>query len=168
VDAVAEHLATLAVMPEGRRPPSRLMDDASSAMVGALEPQAGTSPRSALSLIDDREIVHACVDYAVAIGRLPSLAELCIAARVSERRLRAAFVRLYDLAPSAFFRAWALTEAHRRLASAQQPAGSVTEVALDLGFGHLGRFARRYRQVHGEWPSATLRSRGLASAVSVG
>jgi AraC family ethanolamine operon transcriptional activator len=34
---------------------------------------------------------------------------------------------------------------------------TVTRVALDWGFEHLSQFARDYRGVYGETPSATLR-----------
>jgi AraC-like DNA-binding protein len=56
---------------------------------------------------------------------------------VTERRLAAAFHRLNHAAPDT----------------------SVTRVALELGFGHLGRFAQMYRQVIGESPSQTLARR---------
>jgi transcriptional regulator, AraC family len=34
---------------------------------------------------------------------------------------------------------------------------NVTEVALDYGFTHLGRFSSDYRKMFGELPSETLR-----------
>ena len=36
--------------------------------------------------------------------------------------------------------------------------GPLTDIAVDLGFGHLGRFSGHYRKLYGESPSTTLRS----------
>jgi AraC-like DNA-binding protein len=36
---------------------------------------------------------------------------------------------------------------------------SITDIALQCGFSHLGRFSAQYRQAFGEAPSATLRRR---------
>lgn len=107
--------------------------------------------------IDNRVVVQECLEYATSVGRIPSISELCVVAHVSERRLRQAFTSEFDTPPSRFFRMWALTEAHRRL-SKPRTSSSVTGVALDLGFEHLGRFAGQYRAVYGEAPSATLRA----------
>lgn len=106
--------------------------------------------------IDNREVVRACLDFAESVGRIPSISELCLAARVSERRLRHAFTAEFDTPPSRVLRVWALAEARRRLSEPR--ATSVTSVALDLGFEHLGRFAGHYRDVYGESPSTTFRS----------
>jgi len=32
------------------------------------------------------------------------------------------------------------------------------EIALDVGFGHLGRFSGQYRALYGTMPSTTLRT----------
>jgi AraC family transcriptional regulator, ethanolamine operon transcriptional activator len=55
-----------------------------------------------------------------------------------------------------------LTAARRAL---QDPSAttSVTDVALQRGFFHLGRFAHDYRELFGESPSETLR-RALGAA----
>jgi AraC-like DNA-binding protein len=103
--------------------------------------------------VNSRAAITACVDYADALGRCPSVAEMCLAAHVSERRLRSAFYDTFDMPPSEFFRARMLSRARARLHTGQQ---GVTRVALDLGFNHLGRFARQYAELYGERPSDTL------------
>ena len=108
--------------------------------------------------IDSRKVARAYIDYADSTGRIPSISELCTVAHVSERRLRGAFTAEFDAPPTRFFRTWALAEARRRLVHHDLDEGSVTEVALDLGFEHLGRFSARYKLIYGETPSATLRS----------
>jgi transcriptional regulator GlxA family with amidase domain len=57
-----------------------------------------------------------------------------------------------------FFRLWALDQAHRRLVRARRTDDTVTRIALDVGYGHLGRFSEHYRLVYGELPSETLRA----------
>ena len=108
--------------------------------------------------IDSRRIVHACIDYANSTQRIPSIGELCLAAHVSERTLRQAFVREFDLPPSRYFHNWAMQAAHRRLRDADPAEHSVAEIALDVGFGHLGRFSGQYRALYGTMPSTTLRT----------
>ena len=114
--------------------------------------------------LDSRTILRDCLHYAEAEDRIPSVAELCRAVHVSERRLRSAFTEEYDQPPSQFMRAWALGRAHQRLRDAEPDHLSVTEVAAGLGFGHLGRFSGQYRRVFGESPSVTLRGSGPARA----
>ena len=137
----------------------RPSDDMFHAMVLAL---AGTEHRYAAGDgrgIDSRQVTALSIDYANAIRRVPSLGELCIAAHVSERRLRKAFVDEYDVPPARFFRTWALGEARRRLLDNDPTHHSVADVATGLGFFHLGRFASYYRRLYGEAPSSTLHGR---------
>jgi transcriptional regulator GlxA family with amidase domain len=51
-----------------------------------------------------------------------------------------------------------LQAARARLLAATE-ADSVTAIALDCGFAHLGRFAVAYRRAYGERPSETLARR---------
>lgn len=114
--------------------------------------------------IDSREVVRDCIAHVESTDRIPTIGELCLAAHVSERRLRDAFTEEFDQPPSRYFRAWALDEAHRRLRRTTSERHTVAEVAADLGFDHLGRFAGHYRHMYGEPPSVTLAaSRHVAS-----
>jgi AraC-like DNA-binding protein len=106
--------------------------------------------------IDSRHVVQVCVTYVDAIGRMPSIAELCMLAHVSERRLREAFTDTMGVAPIKYFRYRMLTAARQRLLAGCRECVSISYVAMDLGFGHFGRFAARYQRVFGELPSETL------------
>jgi AraC family ethanolamine operon transcriptional activator len=106
--------------------------------------------------IDSRTVVHTCIAYIEAIGRIPSFGELCLVAHVCERRLRDAFTEVYGITPNRFFRTWALNDARLRLVNADPSGDTVTRIAADLGIGHVGRFAARYKSVYQESPSETL------------
>ena len=47
--------------------------------------------------------------------------------------------------------------AFARVSAGSPIPGGITDVAIDAGYGHLGRFAHYYRQVYGESPSETYR-----------
>jgi AraC-like DNA-binding protein len=140
----------------GDAPALAVADGVMSAAVLALSEQGRKRCIGASTRIDNRHVVHACIDYANSIQRIPSISELCIVAHVSERTLREAFTREYDLPPTQYFRAWALDQAHRQLINDERSTETVTEIATGLGFDHLGRFAGRYKKFYGETPSATL------------
>jgi AraC-like DNA-binding protein len=142
----------------GECPSPAITDDVRLAMTHALGEHDRLRQIGSESRIDSRDVVCQCIEYATAVDRIPSISELCLAAHVSERRLRKAFTDEYDLPPSQYFRAWALNEAHRRLAHNQHGRTTVTHVAHVLGFHHLGRFAGQYKQIYGENPSATLQT----------
>ena len=69
-----------------------------------------------------------------------AIAELAALAGVSGRSLYRAFRTLRGYSPLAFARAARLERARERLALGEAGA-TVTEIALDCGFDHLGRFA---------------------------
>ena len=81
---------------------------------------------------------------------IDDLAEL---AGISVRSLQGSFRRLRNCTPMEAL-------ARRRLRAAydalRNPEATVTQVATDCGFFHLGRFASRYREVFGETPSESL------------
>ena len=137
---------------------SRLRDDAASALVRALGEEQTVKRIRRSTAIDSRRIVHTCIDYVHATQRIPSIGELCLTTHVSERTLRQAFADEFSQAPSRFFRDWALQQARLRLRTDEPSRITVSSVANDLGFFHLGRFAGHYRALFGETPSATLRA----------
>lgn len=77
------------------------------------------------------------------------------AAGVSREKLFDAFRRHHGLTPMAYLKHYRLTAVRSALLSAGA-AASVSSVALEWGFGHLGRFASDYRKAFGESPSGTL------------
>lgn len=84
-----------------------------------------------------------------------TLGRLCQVAGVGARCLQKTFDQRRGLSPMRFVTERRLAAAFHRLNRAA-PDTSVTRIALELGFGHLGRFAQMYREVIGESPSQTL------------
>ena len=94
-----------------------------------------------------------------------TLTDIASAACVSPRTLQAAFRQRYDQSPLAYARGVQLDNVHQMLRAAaldNQPL-RVSEVALQHGFAHLGRFASYYRQRFGCAPSGPDRSTDLTS-----
>jgi len=85
------------------------------------------------------------------------LAELCRIVGLSERSLRNAFYDVRGTGPKRCLLDVRLQDARRALCSAAPRQTTVAAVATDYGFFELGRFARVYREMFGEPPSATLR-----------
>jgi transcriptional regulator GlxA family with amidase domain len=84
------------------------------------------------------------------------VAQLARAAGVSTRTVHRAFRRQLGTSPIVRIRDERLDLARRQLLEAG-PDATVTSVAFDWGFLHLGRFAALYRRCFGERPSDTLR-----------
>ena len=82
-----------------------------------------------------------------------SVDQLMAIAKVSERSLYSLFERQVGLSPRGYVRQRKLDRVHACLQLTA--ARSVTEVALDHGFMHLGRFSEAYRKRFGELPSHT-------------
>jgi len=80
-----------------------------------------------------------------------------VAARlgVTPRHLQKGFRRYLSTTPQQFLSDCRLELARDRLLTARN-GETVTSIALDCGFGHLGEFALRYRQRFAELPSKTL------------
>ncbi|WP_425293447.1 helix-turn-helix transcriptional regulator [Micromonospora cremea] len=99
---------------------------------------------------------RACALIADHHGEALTVGDVAEALRVSVRTLQDCFRRELQTTPTAYVRACRLEAVHRALRAAG-PGASVTTVALQHGFVHLGRFASDYRVRFGESPSTTLR-----------
>jgi len=84
-----------------------------------------------------------------------TLGRLCAVAGVGDRWLESAFRAHRGQTPLGFVMARRLARVRRSLLDAT-PGASITQLAHDAGFVHLGRFAARYRRAYGESPSQTL------------
>ena len=117
----------------------------------------GSSPNKAAARLRSAEIAGTCEEYARR-SRFQdvTLADLCQASHVSERRVRSAFYECYQMSPTAYLRVTALNAVRRQLLHGPQLRDAVSRAATDWGFWHLSRFAAQYRALFGESPSATL------------
>lgn len=87
-----------------------------------------------------------------------TVADLAAAAGVSVRSLQAGFAEHVGKPPTAYLREIRLRRTRQELLQAGPGEHlTVTDVALRWGFLHPSRFARDYRRLFGEAPSATLR-----------
>ncbi|WP_407117776.1 AraC family transcriptional regulator [Bradyrhizobium sp. LMG 9283] len=91
-------------------------------------------------------------------GEPLDLAQLACVSGIGIRALQLGFRRHFGVSISQMLLDMRLAGLHTRLAQAA-PDASITEIAFDLGFTHLGRMAGAYREKFGETPSATLRRR---------
>ena len=98
-------------------------------------------------------------DYIEAhLDRPVSLADITAATGVHVTTLLKGFKQHYEISPMAYLKQKRLEAVHGKLLAAEPLSTSVTKVATQYGFFHLGRFARDYRQLFGELPSETLKS----------
>jgi AraC-like DNA-binding protein len=106
------------------------------------------------------KIARTCEDYARKWRyQNVTLADLCEASGVSERRVRSAFYECYQMSPTAYLRVTALNAVRRELVEGPRLRGAVSRAATDWGFWHLSRFAAQYRELFGESPRHTLSHR---------
>lgn len=103
-------------------------------------------------------IVKVAERYALAhAGERLFVTDLCRAAAVSERTLEYAFKEIAGLTPMNYLIRLRLHRVRQALLAVAPESTTVSIVALDWGFWHLGEFSRSYRDCFGELPSDTLR-----------
>jgi AraC-like DNA-binding protein len=89
--------------------------------------------------------------------------DLCSELGVAGRTLRQYCVGHLGMGPNRYLWLRRMHLARRALERTEGDGLTVTQVANEYGFGELGRFAVRYRQLFGETPSATLRRSATSS-----
>ena len=82
--------------------------------------------------------------------------DLCKEAGVGVRSLQRCFRDYFDITVSEYLKSKRLDAAHRELDSADMRTTTVTQIALNNGFTHLGRFSVEFKERFGESPSVTL------------
>jgi len=87
-----------------------------------------------------------------------TVGDICRATGAAERSLRRAFQERFGISPKAYLRHIRLSRARDGL-STSSTDNSIADVANNLGFWHMGNFARDYRRLFGELPSQTWRRR---------
>lgn len=91
------------------------------------------------------------------LGHPWNVHELCIQLHVSERSLRYIFHEFFGMSPMTYLKTQRLQHAHRHLQESSSAQTTVTDVAIQWGFWHMGQFAKDYKDMFGERPSETLR-----------
>jgi AraC-like DNA-binding protein len=117
-------------------------------------------------LVASRDVKRA-IDYIEANLTSPiGLAEITAAAGVPGRTLLEHFRRYKGTSPMGYLRRARYARVREALRSGES-GERVTDIALSMGFNHMGRFSVEYRRRFGESPSETLRQRrGIPAANS--
>lgn len=100
------------------------------------------------------DYIHAHADQPI------TMRDLAEVAGVSARSIHHAFRRYRGYSPKALLKSVRLDRARERLLTADR-GETVTGIAFDCGFEHLGRFSAAYAKRFGEPPSQTLAKRQL-------
>ncbi|GEL20861.1 AraC family transcriptional regulator [Pseudonocardia asaccharolytica] len=111
---------------------------------GEAAPAPRTIRRAEQLIVDHAHEALTVEDIAEAVG-------------ISVRALQEGFRRHLDTTPTARLREARLVGVRAELATADPTRTTVSQVAADWGFWHLGRFSGVYRARWGESPSDTLR-----------
>ena len=86
-----------------------------------------------------------------------TIQDLCEKLYVSQRTLRYAFQECLGMSPMTYLKTQRLKQVRYQLKAPDQNQTTVTDIAIQCGFWHMGQFAQDYRKMFGERPSETLR-----------
>ncbi len=88
---------------------------------------------------------------------MPDLGSISKELGVGRRTLFYSLRQSLGITPRRYVEIRRLAELRNRLKNTSPDETTVTELAIEFGFGDLGRMAGKYRQQFGEYPSQTLR-----------
>ncbi|WP_201288111.1 helix-turn-helix domain-containing protein [Psychromonas sp. L1A2] len=81
--------------------------------------------------------------------------EICSAVHVSRRTLQYTFAQCYGISPKQYIQITRLNQT-RRILQSNEEFQTISEVAFNYGFFHLGLFCQNYKRLFGETPRQTL------------
>ena len=90
------------------------------------------------------------------LGEPIKMIDLCAELDCRLRTLHHAFAGYFGSPPATYHKKIRMNAARRTLLQADPEVTTVTNVAIQYGFWHLGRFALDYKQLFGESPSQSL------------
>jgi AraC-like DNA-binding protein len=125
-------------------------------LIALLRPLLGDAAAGPVADPGSRLIDRACDILRSEFDQPLRIASVAARLGVTTRHLQKGFRRHLATTPQQFLNECRLDLARQRLLAASN-GETVTSIALDCGFGHLGEFAIRYRQRFDEKPSKTLR-----------
>ena len=147
-DEVRRSFAALSVMQD------ELLGTFLETLAGGVEQSPLPTVANAAALVSQAE------EIAGNVGTSPlHVSDLCISCRVPRRTLSHAFHQVLGMGPATYLRRLRLNQVRRSLRQYNtngRPA-TVTELALEHGFWHLGRFSSQYREFFGENPQDSAR-----------
>jgi AraC-like DNA-binding protein len=88
-----------------------------------------------------------------------SMADLATVAGVSPRTLQLGFDRVYGIPPMSYVRRYKLVKVRHVLKTLITDNVVIGDIAAKWGFFHSSNFARNYKELFGECPSATVNKR---------
>ena len=91
--------------------------------------------------------------------------DLCKESSVGVRTLQRCFKEYFDVTVSEFLKTKRLDAVHRDLGDAHLETHTVTEIALNHGFSHLGRFSVEFKERFGESPGLILAAKESQKSV---
>jgi AraC family ethanolamine operon transcriptional activator len=98
------------------------------------------------------------------LDRPLSILDLCLELHISERTLRYGFQECFGLGPAAYLKIQRLNGVRRQLKASAGREITISAIALQWGFWHMGQFAKDYKEMFGECPSETLRCSSSSKA----